>query len=825
MPPGHMRRAGSSPPDISRTRHAAGRPARKRPGAGGPARPDDAFALVQTGAVDPVEPLRAPSSLRDRVAAAVRRLRRDPGTANLHRFQPLVAAVDENSATWRERTDGDVDEAARAQVGLDPDDDDDLTRYLAVAREAARRRLGLEPYPEQLLAAVAMLRARVIDMATGEGKTLVGFLVAAGLALSGRGVHVLSANEYLAGRDAAAGRGFFDAFGLSAAAVAEDMTDAERRAVYGSDIVYATVHQIGFDLLRDRRRTDDAQRLLPPLDMVVIDEIDAVLVDDAVVPLVIAGRSESADGQLPVAGAVGAMTAGTDYEVDDGGRSATFTDAGVRLLEDRLGLGDLYATENIDMVTAAHVALHAQALVRRDVDYVVTDGRVRLIDDARGRVAERQRWPDGLHAAIERKEGVAISAQAEVLDQILVETVVRGYRGITGMSGSALEAAERFAEDLELHTGVIGTHRPSIRVDEPDRLHATGGQRDAAAAERVRAAREAGQPVLIGTASVADSERFAALLADHGPAATVLNAKNDADEAATIARAGERGAVTVSTQIAGRGVDIRLSAGAADAGGLLVLGLRRYDSPRLDRQLQGRSGRQGDPGRTVFYTSLEDPLVTENVLPGRPPRSVDADGLVRDRRSHRLYGHAQRVAEGALLQLHRTSRAYHTVTDNQRLSLLATRESLLTDPSALDAYIAGLWPDDPNAAARWAGPQRRGLALEVVLYQLDRAWTRHMNRMVEVREGIHLRRLGRQDPVEEFTIEAADDFRGLADETSAAARAALEHADGAETGIGELGLRRPTSTWTYLVAYDASESDADRAVAYFASVRRAMLGR
>ncbi|MDN5758752.1 MAG: hypothetical protein L0H59_09490, partial [Tomitella sp.] len=220
-----------------------------------------------------------------------------------------------------------------------------------------------------------------------------------------------------------------------------------------------------------------------------------------------------------------------------------------------------------------------------------------------------------------------------------------------------------------------------------------------------------------------------------------------------------------------------------------------------------------------------DPVVTGNVLDAKPPRAVDSEGLVRDRRSHRLYAHAQRVAEGRLLQLHRTTRNFHTVTDNQRLSLLRTRERLLTEPEYVDAYLARLWPGDADSARRWAGPNRRGLALDVVLHQLDRGWTRHMNLMLDIREGIHLRRLGRQDPVQEFIILAAEHFRGLADEAATAVRDVLDHARGTETALEDLGLRRPSSTWTYLVAYDGAESDADRAVAYFASARRAVFGR
>ncbi|WP_344337671.1 accessory Sec system translocase SecA2 [Brevibacterium salitolerans] len=746
--------------------------------------------------------------------AWVRRLRQEPGTADLARYEPLVEEILAQRAAMRSRGDADLAQSASRALAAGLSNDGALVRFLACAGEMSRRRLDMEPFACQLLAAVSMLRGHVVDMATGEGKTLVGFLVAAGLAGASRRVHVLSANDYLAGRDAAAGGPLFSALGLSCSAVVDGMEATARAEAHRSDIVYATVHQIGFDLLRDRQRAPGVSPLVPEQDAVVVDEIDAVLLDDAMVPLVLAGDAEPAPEGARVTELVGGFAEGEEYEVDGDRRSASFTAAGIARLEDSLCIDNLYAPEHVDLLAAAHVALHAHALVTRDVDYVVAEGRVRLVDDARGRVAARRRWPDGLQEAVERKEGLEVTGQAEILDQMLVETVARGYRTITGMSGTAAEAAERLEEDLGLTTGAVPTGRPCTRRDEPDRLHLTAAQRDAAAAGAVRDAHAAGQPVLIGTGSVAESERFARRLASAGVHAQVLNAKNDAEEAKVIAGAGRAGAVTVSTQMAGRGVDIRLGPGAAEAGGLLVLGLGRYDSARLDRQLRGRAGRQGDPGRSVFFTSLEDDVVTEQLRIRRPPRSPDPDGAVRSPRFTALYAHAQRVAEGRLLQLHRTTRRYHLSTDRHRRALLEVRERLLAESEALDECLHRVWPDAPELREAWNAPGVRRLALEVVLFHMDRAWMEHLGRMAAEREGIHLRVLGRQNPLDEFTALAARDFQGIRAEVEEAVRRILEEAPEDAAGLADLGLRRPSSTWTYMVTDNPFGSEADRVVEF-----------
>nr|WP_156798035.1 hypothetical protein [Brevibacterium mcbrellneri] len=326
--------------------------------------------------------------------------------------------------------------------------------------------------------------------------------------------------------------------------------------------------------------------------------------------------------------------------------------------------------------------------------------------------------------------------------------------------------------------------------------------------------------MIVGTRSVEQSEQFAQLLAAQGVTATVLNAKNDAEVAGIIAQAGQHGAVTVSTQMAGRGVDIQLGDGVTELGGLLVIVIGRYNSARLDRLLRGRAGRQGDPGASVFFTSFEDPVVTEQLSPNRLPHVVADDGLVEDPEFHRLYEHAQRVAAGKLLELRRTTRKYQTITDHHRAVLLPTRERILTDPTAIDQYLTLVWPDHPEHVQLWAGSERREMATDVALFFLDRAWADHLNLLAETREGIHLRALGRQNPLDEFNRIAIGDFENLASHALSSVRDTLAQAPDDATDLVALGLRRPSSTWTYIVTDNPFGSEADRLVAFIGKTIR-----
>ena len=743
---------------------------------------------------------------------AVARLRNEPGTADLSRLGPLVAAAAARREAFAALDDAALRSAATALRTGSEFDDGTLVEFCAVAREVGRRVWGLEAFDTQLLAVVNMLRGEVVDLATGEGKTLVGVLVAAAYCCAGRRVHVLSVNDYLTRRDADWSRAFLSWFGLSVSGVTSDLADDGRRLAYREDVVYAPVHEVGFDLLRDRQRTRPDTMILGARDVAIIDEIDAVLLDEGLVPLVLAGEAGPLLGAGDLAGLVRKLRVGRHYEVDGERRNVTFTDAGLTRIESFAGVDNLFQSEHVSLLTAANLALHAEVLVDRDVDYLVRAGRVEIISGSRGRTVDRQRWPDGLQAAVEVKEGLDVSPAGEVRDQILIRSLVTGYATVTGMSGSAREAASQISEFYALRIGLVPPAKPCVRVDEPDRLFAETAHRDEALVAFLVEVHRTGQPLLIGTRDVATSEAWSVRLREAGIDHVVLNARNDAAEAGIIAEAGRRDAVTISTQMAGRGVDIRLGGSAADAdpglaeevrhlGGLCVVGIGRYDTARLDRQLRGRAGRQGDPGRSVFFTSLDDDLVVKHAPGGPPVRNLDADGQVLDRKVRRYVEHAQRVAAGALDQIHRKTTCYNEVVDAQRAATVGWRAAILA-ASSVDDLGNWLGPESRERLETIDPEPARATAVAVLLFHLDQAWAEHLDALAAVREGIHLRSLGRQAPLNEFNTLAVDAFRSFRRQVRAAVAETLASITLTDAGVDieDAGLRRPTSTWTYLVA-------------------------
>jgi preprotein translocase subunit SecA len=546
-----------------------------------------------------------------------------------------------------------------------------------------------------------------------------------------------------------------------------------------------------------------------------------VLVDEALVPLVLAGAADDDDSGLEMAGVVARLRPGRDYGIDEDGRSVHLTDRGTRAVEAALGGIDLYAEPHLGSLTRVNVALHAQALLRRDVDYIVRDGRVQLVSASRGRVARLQRWPDGLHAAVEAKEGLAASQSGEILDSITIQSLVRRYPAVCGMTGTAVAAGEQLREFYGLEIAVIPPHRPCVRTDEPVRLYATAEHKEQALAGHAAAVHATGRPVLIGTLSVAESERIAGRLRQAGLDCVVLNAKNDAEEAAIVAEAGARGAVTVSTQMAGRGTDIRLGGTAGDQGevaalgGLHVIGAGRHGSSRLDHQLRGRAGRQGDPGSSVFFASMADELITRHVADAAPPAASAGDGRILDTGALETLAHAQRVAEGASLEIHRNTWRYNQLIETQRRIVLEERDRVLRTGAALRA-LARQCPDRFAALSAIAGEDvLADAARQITLWHLDRGWADHLGFLADLREGIHLRALGHGlNPLDEFHKEAVRAFSGL---LTAVEEQAVESfqtvpvtADGAD--LGAAGLKRPSATWTYLVHDNPFGTDIDRAL-------------
>ncbi|WP_017538959.1 MULTISPECIES: accessory Sec system translocase SecA2 [Nocardiopsis] len=742
------------------------------------------------------------------MAEGVRRLLGKPGAVDIRPYGKLLEQIEAREEGLRELEDAELTAKATELGDAElPYDKADLVELCAVGREAARRALGERPFDVQLMGVMALLDGRIAEMATGEGKTLTGALAAAGFALRGKRVHLLSVNDYLARRDAEWMRPLYELLGVATAWIAEDSTAEERRTAYSADITYASVSELGFDVLRDRMVTDADERVLPAPEVAIIDEADSVLVDEARVPLVLAGAAEASDADAEMADLVRTLTPRIHYEVDAEGRNVQLTDAGIDAVEKALGGVDLYDEDDTSVLPRVNLALHAHVLLQRDVHYVVRDGQVRLINESRGRIALLQRWPDGLQAAVEAKEKVAVSETGEVLDSITVQALVLRYPTLCGMTGTAMAVAEQLREFYELEVAQIPSNKPCVREDEPNRLYATREEKEDALVAEVARVHETGRPVLIGTQDVAESELLAKRLADEGLECTVLNAKNDADEAAVIAEAGTYGAVTVSTQMAGRGTDIRLGGSdmadrdrVVEAGGLYVLGFGHYPSSRLDDQLRGRAGRQGDPGGSAFFVSLDDELIT--TAGGETTGyKADAEGRITDESWLAMVDHAQRVAQGRLLEVHRNTWRYNQIIDVQRQVVLEHREAVLTQGLG-DRQLA------VDCAARHAelveevGEEETGRAARLItLYHLDRGWTDHNAFLAELREGIHLRFLGRRDPLDEFNRDAVPAFKGFLDEARAKAAQTFEDAeveDGA-VDVAAAGVKRPSMTWTYMV--------------------------
>jgi preprotein translocase subunit SecA len=695
-------------------------------------------------------------------------------------------------------------------------DSPDIPQFLAIAREASERTTGLRPFDVQLLGALRMMAGDVVEMATGEGKTLSGAIAAAGYALAGRRVHVVTINDYLARRDAEWMGPLVEALGLTVGWITEDSTRDERRAAYQCDVTYASVNEIGFDVLRDQLVTDVADLVSPNPDVALIDEADSVLVDEALVPLVLAGTTHRETPKLAIVRLVGELTPGVDYDTDSDNRNVHLTEAGARKVEKALGGIDLYSEENVaTILTEVNVALHAHALLQRDVHYIVRDGAVQLINASRGRIATLQRWPDGLQAAVEVKEGIETTETGEVLDTITVQALINRYPTVCGMTGTALAAGEQLRQFYSLGVSPIPPNTPTVRDDEPDWVYITAGAKNEAIIDHIIEVHGTGQPILVGTQDVAESEDLHERLVRRGVPAVVLNAKNDEEEAGVIAEAGKLGAVTVSTQMAGRGTDIRLGGSdaaddsaekqeVADLGGLHVIGTGRHITERLDNQLRGRAGRQGDPGSSVFFSSWEDDLVVAHLENPKLPTECDEAGRITSPKANALLDHAQRVAEGRLLDVHANTWRYNQLIAQQRAIIVERRNTLLSTDTAREE-LAELSPDRyaelEKALGEDAEEHLERICRNIMLYHLDRGWADHLAYLSDIRESIHLRALGRQNPLDEFHRLAVDAFTHLAADAIEASQQTFETANvlEKEPGLDLSKLARPTSTWTYMV--------------------------
>ncbi|BBZ16413.1 protein translocase subunit SecA 2 [Mycolicibacterium gadium] len=723
-----------------------------------------------------------------------------------------MAQVSESAEFDAKAADLDDEQLLKAAKLLNLDDladSADIPQFLAIAREASVRTTSLRPFDVQLQAALRMLAGDVVEMATGEGKTLSGAIAAAGYAIGGRHVHVITINDYLARRDAEWMGPLIEALGLTVGWVTADSTADERRKAYKCDVTYGSVNEIGFDVLRDQLVTDVDDLVSPNPDVAVIDEADSVLVDEALVPLVLAGTTHRETPKVELIRMVGELTEGKDYETDSDSRNVHLTESGAQKLEAKLGGINLYSEEHVgSTLTEVNVALHAHVLLQRDVHYIVRDNAVHLINSSRGRIAQLQRWPDGLQAAVEAKEGIETTETGEVLDTITVQALIDRYPTVCGMTGTALAAGEQLRQFYKLGVSPIPPNTPNIREDEEDRVYVTAAAKAAAIVEHIVEVHQTRQPVLVGTRDVAESEDLHERLVKAGVPAVVLNAKNDAEEAAVIAEAGALGSVTVSTQMAGRGTDIRLGGSdeadhddVAELGGLHVIGTGRHNTERLDNQLRGRAGRQGDPGSSVFFSSWEDDVVAAHLDANKLPMQTDEDGRIVSPKAASYLDSAQRIAEGRMLDVHANTWRYNQLIAQQRAILVERRDTLLRTPTARDE-LQELSPDRYDELVEQVGEEKlEKICRLIMLYHLDRGWADHLAFLADIRESIHLRALGRQNPLDEFHRMAVDAFASLAADAIEAAQQTFDTAASIEDepGVDLSKLARPTSTWTYMV--------------------------
>jgi preprotein translocase subunit SecA len=764
--------------------------------------------------------------------------------------EALRAKTDEFKRYIGERVQGvtEAEERRRAEAEAL---DDILPEAFAVVCETSKRTVGMRHFDVQLIGGIALHQGKIAEMKTGEGKTLVATLPVYLNSLSGKGVHVITVNDYLARRDAQWMSPIYTFLGLAVGVIVHGLSDEQRQEAYGADVTYGTNNEFGFDYLRDNMKFDLADYVQRDLNFAIVDEVDSILIDEARTPLIISGPTEdSTDKYYKINRIIPSLEKEVDFTIEEKTKTAALTEEGNIKVEKMLGAGNLYDPSNVDLVHHVHQALKAHAMFHRDVDYVVKEGQVMIVDEFTGRLMPGRRWSDGLHQAIEAKEGVKIENENQTLASITFQNYFRLYNKLAGMTGTAETEAAEFGKIYNLDVLVIPTHRPMIRADNPDFIYKNEQAKFRAAIREIEERHKNGQPVLVGTISIVKSETLAAMLKKKGIRHTVLNAKYHEMEAEIVAQAGRYGAVTIATNMAGRGTDIVLGGNpegltrqafkgkeavkeewdktlgtfqeqcAAEkdkviaAGGLHILGTERHESRRIDNQLRGRSGRQGDPGSSRFYLSLEDDLLrifgSDRISGLMSKLGMEEDVPIEHRMVSRAIENAQKKVEDHNFDQRKHVLEYDDVMDQQRKVIYEQRKQILAGADLKeevlglaeemlsgaigfycpeDAYpetwdIAGLKDAlaakfsyhagdelDPQAVSReefhdklWDALKKsyddkeqqigselmRHLEKVFMLQAVDQQWKDHLLAMDHVKEGIGLRGYGQVDPLVEY---------------------------------------------------------------------------
>lgn len=621
----------------------------------------------------------------------------------LNRLEKIADKVLSYEPEMVNKTDEELKEKtaefkARYQQGEDLDKM--LPEAFAVVREGARRVLGLHPYKVQVMGGIALHEGNIAEMKTGEGKTLTATMPVYLNAISGLGVHVVTVNEYLSSRDATEMGELYNFLGLTVGLNLNSKTPSEKREAYARDITYSTNNELGFDYLRDNMVTDKESMVQRPLNYAVVDEVDSILIDEARTPLIISGGSEKSTALYMRADFfVKGLKEEQHYTIDIQSKTIMLTDSGIERAENVFHLTNLYDIENTTLVHHIDQALRANYIMIKDVDYVVDNNEVKIVDPFTGRVMDGRRYSDGLHQAIEAKENVEIQNESKTMASITFQNYFRMYRKLSGCTGTGKTEEEELREIYNMQVVPIPTNMPIARIDSPDLLYPTLESKFKAVVKDIKARHEKGQPILVGTVAVETSELLSNMLIKAGVPHEVLNAKNHAKEAEIIISAGQRGAVTIATNMAGRGTDIKLGKGVKELGGLCVIGTERHESRRIDNQLRGRSGRQGDVGESQFYLSLEDDLMkrfgsdrTREMLKNLSKTASDSDEdlAIQSKMLTRQVEAAQKRVEGNNYDSRKSVLEYDEVMREQREIMYAQRQQIINEEDNLTDIVKGM---------------------------------------------------------------------------------------------------------------------------------------
>ncbi|OUN01461.1 MAG: preprotein translocase subunit SecA [Paenibacillaceae bacterium ZCTH02-B3] len=757
----------------------------------------------------------------------VKKIFGDPNERELKRYSRVVEQINAlepqmtamSDAQLRAKTD-----EFRLRLEKGETLDDLLPEAFAVVREAAKRTLNMRHFDVQLIGGMVLHEGRIAEMKTGEGKTLVATLPVYLNALTGKGVHVVTVNEYLAQRDSTMMGKVYEFLGLTVGCNLHGLSHEEKQRVYNCDITYGTNNEFGFDYLRDNMVLYKEHIVQRELHYAIIDEVDSILIDEARTPLIISGQAQKSTELYYAADRFASrLKEGEDYTIDHKTRSITLTEQGVAKAEQAFGIDNLFSLDHVVLNHHITQALRARYIMRRDVDYVVQNGEVIIVDEFTGRLMAGRRYSDGLHQAIEAKEGLKVQSESMTLATITFQNYFRMYRKLAGMTGTAKTEEEEFKKIYGLDVIVVPTHKPMIRVDLPDVVYKTAKAKYRAVVEEIVRRHSKGQPVLVGTTSIENSELLSEMLKKRGIPHKVLNAKHHAEEAEIVAKAGQRGAVTIATNMAGRGTDIVLGEGVAELGGLHIIGTERHEARRIDNQLRGRAGRQGDPGSSQFFLSLEDELMIRfgaaNLKNMMERLGFDEDSPIESKMVTKAIESAQKRVEGANFDMRRVVLQYDDVINLQREKIYADRRKVLFTDNIRDIVegmirgsvtrvverhcpedavpedwdLAGivshvhthLLPEDRLRKEELEGKERdeiielimqkvidrynereqeigpeimREFEKVVVLRSVDSKWMDHIDAMDQLRQGIHLRAYGGNDPLREYQFEGHNMF-------------------------------------------------------------------